>query len=530
MDTLQEYLIKLGFKVDENGWKGFNEKVINSGKNVAKLGAGTVAVAAEIGIMVEKVARHYEELYYVSQRSGATISSLKAQEFGFRQIGLTAEQSRSAVENFSAAMRTNPGVRAMFQGMGVDTSDAKKATEQLVGNLKARFGESNYFVAQQYAAMGGIDELTFKQMWDNGEKLAAQEADHVRRQKEAGIDAEKYGRDSVKFNDSLRRAQDEWGLLIDRVAADWLPVAQKTVDGMEAIAEWIAKANDASSGWLGTIGSIVAALGVLKTTGAALGVAGRLLGIGGASGAATGASLGLGRAALARFGPVGAVAAVMYPVPANANESPLGGAPAAGDSSPEAQAWRAKNGGGSKDAAVRFFMNNGWSREQAAGIVSNLHAESGLRADNVGDGGAAYGVAQWHPDRQADFARWAGKSIRDSSLEEQLAFVQYELTQGKEKLAGNALRGQTTASGAGSVVSRMYERPKAVDEAAFNRGVGADTILASGAGAGTSVTISHKTENNITGVSDPKKAAGMIDDSQQRVNGDIVRNTRSAFN
>lgn len=109
--------------------------------------------------------------------------------------------------------------------------------------------------------------------------------------------------------------------------------------------------------------------------------------------------------------------------------------------------------------SMKFFMGKGWTKEQAAGITANLMAESSMNPGAVGDGGRAFGIAQWHPDRQANFARWAGKDIRQSTFEEQLGFVHFEKTQGKEKAAGDRLRESTTPEQAGSVVSQYYERP-----------------------------------------------------------------------
>lgn len=116
-------------------------------------------------------------------------------------------------------------------------------------------------------------------------------------------------------------------------------------------------------------------------------------------------------------------------------------------------------GNGSTDEAISFFMSNGWTREQAAGIVGNLQAESGsnLQLNATGDGGQAYGIAQWHPDRQAKFQEVIGKPIRESNFQEQLRFVQWELTN-TEKAAGYALAGATTAEQAAEIVDRMYER------------------------------------------------------------------------
>jgi hypothetical protein len=112
---------------------------------------------------------------------------------------------------------------------------------------------------------------------------------------------------------------------------------------------------------------------------------------------------------------------------------------------------------GRPEEAQAFFESKGWSREQAAGIVGNLVVESGLRTDIVGDGGRAYGIAQWHPDRQARFKEVYGKDIRQSSFQEQLEFVNWELNN-SEKAAGDALRGATTAADAAAIVDSQYER------------------------------------------------------------------------
>lgn len=133
-------------------------------------------------------------------------------------------------------------------------------------------------------------------------------------------------------------------------------------------------------------------------------------------------------------------------------------------------------GSGNATDPVEFFQSRGWSKEQAAGIVANLQAESGMRPDAVGDSGNAYGVAQWHPDRQRNFKNWSGKDIRSSTLEEQLAFVHHELTAGLERAAGDRLKQAKSAGEAGDIVSRYYERPKDADGEASRRALAANQL------------------------------------------------------
>jgi hypothetical protein len=114
---------------------------------------------------------------------------------------------------------------------------------------------------------------------------------------------------------------------------------------------------------------------------------------------------------------------------------------------------------GSAQTALAYFQSQGWTKEQAAGIVGNLQAESGpgLNISAVGDGGKAYGIAQWHPPRQKDFEKYFGKPIQQSSLNEQLEFIQWELSNTEIK-AGNSLKSAKTAEEAAQIVDRLYER------------------------------------------------------------------------
>src|SRR5260363_250504 len=107
---------------------------------------------------------------------------------------------------------------------------------------------------------------------------------------------------------------------------------------------------------------------------------------------------------------------------------------------------------------------------EAAGIVANLKIESGLNPKAVGDGGKAYGIAQWHPPRQAEFRRAFGKDIRAATLTEQLEFQNHELTQGLEQKAGRLLRGARSAYEAARLFSDYCERPLNKQAEAMKRG------------------------------------------------------------
>ena len=106
---------------------------------------------------------------------------------------------------------------------------------------------------------------------------------------------------------------------------------------------------------------------------------------------------------------------------------------------------------------MEFFLDQGWTPEQAAGLVANLQAESYDRIDPAADHAGAYGIAQWRGSRKRDFEQEMGMPLRGSSLMDQLKFVQHELNN-KESKAGDLLKKATTAAEAAAIVDQFYER------------------------------------------------------------------------
>lgn len=120
----------------------------------------------------------------------------------------------------------------------------------------------------------------------------------------------------------------------------------------------------------------------------------------------------------------------------------------------------------------------GWTREQAAGIAGSFMQESQGKADAVNPSSGAYGLGQWLGSRRADFEKWAGHPLEGSTLDEQLRFFNYEVTNGKEQSAGRRLRATTTPEQAAAVHSQYYERPGAAEANVARRQQFAEQIYA----------------------------------------------------
>lgn len=140
--------------------------------------------------------------------------------------------------------------------------------------------------------------------------------------------------------------------------------------------------------------------------------------------------------------------------PSSPGASPPGEGPVPGG------VWEGRN---NAEKAYRYFISKGWSPHAAAGIVGNLQAESGPNIDphgKPGDYGKAHGIAQWHPDRRAIYEREFGKKWGETTFEDQLGFVHWELTKGSplERKAGAELRKARSPSEAAAAFDQYYER------------------------------------------------------------------------
>lgn len=111
--------------------------------------------------------------------------------------------------------------------------------------------------------------------------------------------------------------------------------------------------------------------------------------------------------------------------------------------------------------AMEFFMSNGLTKHQAAGIVGNLIIESRLKTDAVGDGGKAKGIAQWHPDRYKGLVEYA-KSKNKSPLDfdTQLEYILIEIN-GSQKAYKvlEKLNNSKNADEAAKSFMEAFERP-----------------------------------------------------------------------
>jgi hypothetical protein len=190
--VIKEFLVALGFKVDESATKKFVGGITSMAKAVTRLGIEIEATAVAVAYGVGRFASNLEALYFASQRTGASASQLKAFDLAARNFGASMEEAQGSVEGLASKLRANPGMGAVIAGWlgtaGISAQGlARNARGELVASidLMGRLGQmfqtqiarGQTFLATSLAGQLGISDRTMLAMAAPGfsEELARQE-------------------------------------------------------------------------------------------------------------------------------------------------------------------------------------------------------------------------------------------------------------------------------------------------------------------------------------------------------------------
>ena len=238
---IHEFLVALGFKVDEGGAARFDATIRNSQRQSVEFDKTLAAVGKQLGILgdqllyvsdrpareavdaserirkhhleLEKqvkslgfvaigtagafvasfteIARQYEKLYYISQRSGISAQNLSGLQFAGPQVGLNSNALVAAMDAVTTAAR-NPAVEAFIRGFL--HADPKNLNSIIDGLAKLPDAWQRDFAAQQI----GLDAIVARTLVSNKQIFEQADADWKRFLHEAGVNENaqaKMGRD-----------------------------------------------------------------------------------------------------------------------------------------------------------------------------------------------------------------------------------------------------------------------------------------------------------------------------------------------
>ncbi|WP_176061666.1 glycoside hydrolase family 73 protein [Burkholderia multivorans] len=326
--VIREFLVALGFRVDEKGLKNFKEGVEGTTKGVKQLIATVSGAALTVSAGVAAFASKLERLYFVSQRTGASAANLRGFEFAARNMGVSAEAATGTIENLARFLRNNPAGEGYLATLGVQTRNANgelRDTVDIMSDLGKALASKQTWLASQYGNILGIDENLLLAMRNGDfEKFLKQyrEMSQTTGLDKAADDAHQFmtqlrgigtafenlgirveGAMLQKIGPQLERFQrwmDEHGDEIANRITDIADAVVRAAVAMGPALAWLAdkfvELDRGTDGWSTKIlllGVALKALGVFRIAGGILKMAGALRAAGAATTAATAAGGGL---------------------------------------------------------------------------------------------------------------------------------------------------------------------------------------------------------------------------------------------
>lgn len=218
-ETIKDFLVSLGFQIDDAGARKFDSVVLGTTLNVVKLSAAVEATALSVVAFTAKIASGLDQLYWSSQRTGATVAGIQSIGYAASQAGSSAEAARGSLEGLARFMRNNPGSEGFLNRLGVQTRDASGNMRDMASiftGVGQKLSNMPYYRANQYAQMLGIDENTLMAMRRG---LGQFNQQYTQMAKAIGFNADQAAISSNKFMTSLRAFGQMAGMARDKIGS-----------------------------------------------------------------------------------------------------------------------------------------------------------------------------------------------------------------------------------------------------------------------------------------------------------------------
>lgn len=219
-DTIKDFLVSLGFDIDQAGASKFEAVLKGVTANVMKVGAAVEGAALSIVGFTTRIANGLDKIYWASQRTGASVQGIKALGYAASQTGASAESAMSSLESLSRFVRNNPGAEGFLNRLGLQTRDASGNMRDMAAiftGVGQKLSSMPYYRANQYAQMLGIDENTLMAMRRGMNGFTA---DYQSMLQKTGFNADKAAVQSNKFMTSMRGLTSLFRIMRDKIGSN----------------------------------------------------------------------------------------------------------------------------------------------------------------------------------------------------------------------------------------------------------------------------------------------------------------------
>lgn len=242
-ETIQEYLVKLGLKVDKADEARFHNALGSLAKTVTGLYVSLNAAAGAISTAVTKIASSFDELYNASQRTRTSVGHIKSLTYALQQVGGMGPAAIATFEGIASAIRTSPGVESFLRGKGITTRVNGELRDgmAILDDFMKKYGKGQYYVTRQFASLIGIDEKSWEIFTRKYPEIRKFQAEYEAKYRSLGVDPEKAAESSHKLMQSFRDLMSTVEIVSEKLTTELHDIL---IRWFKEISDWFARHQD----------------------------------------------------------------------------------------------------------------------------------------------------------------------------------------------------------------------------------------------------------------------------------------------
>ena len=292
-NILKEFLVAIGFEIDEDKLKKATQRVDDLGNGLIAFAETAIATATTLQLAVNDMANNLERLYRASVVTGAGAANLKIFASAASAMGQSTGEAMEMISRFGAKIAANPGYKYIVgQAGGLSQQQIKGANAQQLfeaffqqyHNLQP--GSGAYIrgaqQAQTYFGMSAELFAQYNKFWDVFKKNEQARTDWL---KSVGITSERYeelSKQGFEFTQQLALMVFKWGVLYDLFAERLMPILTDLDKGFSVLIGWLVELDKKTHGISTIIAGLITVLGtplaILMALRKALGLGGKAAG------------------------------------------------------------------------------------------------------------------------------------------------------------------------------------------------------------------------------------------------------------
>lgn len=118
--VIEGFLVSLGFDIDKDQLAKFNGAIETAGKRFVSIGKAAVGAGVAIGAAFAKSTQEINDLYKISNNTGASIKGIQMLQGAVERVGGSSESVATAFQDFALKAKTyGPAFEQMVGGLGV---------------------------------------------------------------------------------------------------------------------------------------------------------------------------------------------------------------------------------------------------------------------------------------------------------------------------------------------------------------------------------------------------------------------------